>query len=73
LTQQGNALLVNAPEVAQGLLVRGLEALTEEKLNMLDEGLCELTKILGAQELPPQLILSSEVNAPGKRSTKSRI
>jgi DNA-binding MarR family transcriptional regulator len=73
LTHQGKALLVNAPEVAQGLLVRGLEALTEGKLNKLDEGLCELTKILGAQELPPQLILSSEVNAPGKRSTKSRI
>ena len=72
LTPQGKALLVNAPEVAQGLLVRGLETLSEEKLDKLDEGLCELTKILGAQELPPQLILSTEVNAP-RRSTKSRI
>lgn len=71
LTPQGKDLLVNAPEVAQGLLVRGLESLTDEKINKLDEGLCELTKILGAQELPPQLILSPEVNAPIKRRTKS--
>jgi len=71
LTRQGQELLHNAPEVAQGLLVKGLETLTEEKLYKLDEGLCELTRILGAQELPPQLILSPEVNAPKKRGTKS--
>ncbi len=68
LTAQGQALLVDAPEVAQGLLVRGLESLQGDKLRKLDEGLYELAKILGAHELPPQLILSPEINAPNKQN-----
>jgi len=64
LTGQGKDLVAKAPEVAQGLLVRGLETLPREKLCRIGDGLEQLVKILGAQEIPPKLILSSEVNLP---------
>ncbi len=64
LTDRGKALVTQAPEVAQGLLVRGLEPLPEEKLLHIADGLEQLVNILGAQEIPPQLILSPEVNVP---------
>ena len=52
LTGQGKALVTKAPEVAQGLLVKGLEPLQEEKLVHIADGLEQLVKILGAQEIP---------------------
>ena len=64
LTGQGKELVAKAPEVAQGLLVRGLEPLPEEKLLHIADGLEQLVSILGAQKIPPQLILSPEVNVP---------
>ncbi|MBP1729440.1 MAG: transcriptional regulator, MarR family [Deltaproteobacteria bacterium] len=64
LTEKGMILLTSAPQVPQGLLVRGLENLSTERILMVAEGLDELVKILGAEGLPPQLILSSEVNVP---------
>lgn len=64
LTNKGKELVAQAPEVAQGLIVKGLEPLTEEKLFHIADGLEQLVKILGAQEIPPQLILSPEVNVP---------
>jgi DNA-binding MarR family transcriptional regulator len=64
LTEQGTDLVVQSPEVAQGLLVKGLETLSAEKLNRIADGLDYLVKILGAQEIPPKLILSTEVNLP---------
>jgi MarR family transcriptional regulator, organic hydroperoxide resistance regulator len=64
LTEQGRDLLIQSPEVAQGLLVKGLETLTKEKLLQLDEGLKSLVEILGAQKIPPKLLLSPEVNLP---------
>jgi len=69
LTEQGRELLSLAPEVPQGLLVRGLESLPGKKLSQLAEGMEELVKILGAEKIPPQLILSTDVNLP--RRTKS--
>lgn len=68
LTEQGKGLVAKAPEVAQGLLVKGLETLPGGKLLQIAEGLEQLVKILGAQEIPPRLILSSEVNLPTKDS-----
>ena len=62
LTDAGNAIVAKAPQVAQGLLVAGLEVLPLKKLQDISAGLEELVDILGAQEIPPQLILSSEVN-----------
>ena len=70
LTADGRKLVVSAPEVAQGLLVAGLETLTPAKLISINSALKQLVQILGAQELPPQLILSPEVNLPGRRRKK---
>jgi DNA-binding MarR family transcriptional regulator len=70
LTEQGRALVASAPEVAQGLLVKGLETLPEDNLLRISDGLEELVRILGAKELVPNLILSSEINAPDKKLSK---
>jgi hypothetical protein len=64
LTEQGKDLVLQAPEVAQGLLVKGLETLPVKKLLSISDGLDQLVKILGAQEIPPQLLLSPEINLP---------
>jgi MarR family transcriptional regulator, organic hydroperoxide resistance regulator len=75
LTQLGRALVKKAPEVAQGLLVAGLEEMGDNKLKNIMRALDQLAEILGAQNLPPRLILSPEVNKQAKqrsRSTRSR-
>ena len=65
LTEQGQEIVRKSPEVAQGLLVTGLETRAVKTLDVINEGLAQLVEILGAQEIPPQLILSSEINLPG--------
>jgi MarR family transcriptional regulator, organic hydroperoxide resistance regulator len=69
LTRQGRALVKKAPEVAQGLLVSGLEKLGAMKLKNISKGLDQMVDILGAQNIPPQLILSPEVNKPSKQKS----
>jgi DNA-binding MarR family transcriptional regulator len=64
LTEQGKDLVLQAPVVAQGILVNGLETLSDEDLLRIAESLDQLVNILGAQEIPPQLLLSPEVNLP---------
>ena len=64
LTNAGKELMAKAPQVAQDLLATGLEELPLAKLQEIAASLEELVHILGAKELPPQLILSSEVNLP---------
>ena len=71
LTDVGKELLLRAPEVASGLLVNGLETLTFKELKSIEAGLDKLVSILGAQEIPPQLTLSPEVNVP-RRERKQR-
>jgi DNA-binding MarR family transcriptional regulator len=71
MTEQGRNVVQNSPEVAQGLLVKGLEPLTEKRVNVISDGLEQIVSILGAQEDPPKLIHSSEVNMPGKRRKTS--
>jgi len=66
LTEQGRSLVKKAPEVAQGLLVSGLEKLSFNKLNNIAQALDRMAVLLGAQNIPPQLLLSPEVNRPGK-------
>ncbi|WAC08391.1 MAG: MarR family transcriptional regulator [Thermodesulfobacteriota bacterium] len=66
LTPQGEELISQAPEVAQGLLVAGLEALPSEEQRTIGEVLSQLVKILKAQEFPPKLMFSHEVNEPQK-------
>jgi MarR family transcriptional regulator, organic hydroperoxide resistance regulator len=66
LTSKGNNIIKSAPEVAQGLLVEGLEELSVKKMAEIDKSLRHLVKIFGAQKTPPKLILSTEVNLPKK-------
>lgn len=67
LTDEGKKIVTKAPQVAQGLLVAGLEPLPLKRLNEIASALEELVHILGAQELPAQLMLSMEVNLPKQR------
>jgi len=67
LTEQGKALVASAPEVAQGMLVKGLETLPKDKLLRISDSLDELVRILGVKEAAPRLILSPEVNLPPKK------
>ena len=71
LTDAGNALVTKAPKVHQDLLVSGLEDFTIVKLQEISTGLRLLVNILGAQELPPRLVLSPELNLPGKEERTS--
>ena len=64
LTAKGNDLVKSAPEVAQGLLVSGLEEISANNLMEIDRSMKHLVKIFGAQKTPPKLILSTEVNVP---------
>lgn len=71
LTDEGKRLIISAPEVPQGQLVNGLEKLSNERVLKIAEGVEELVKILGAQELPPHLILSSQVNVPSGKAKQA--
>lgn len=72
LTEQGRELEVNSPEVVQSLLVSGLEATGTKELKLISEGLGRIVTILGAQDVAPKLIMSSDVNVP-KRSRKTPV
>jgi DNA-binding MarR family transcriptional regulator len=72
LTESGRRLVAGSPEVAQGLLVRGLKSLSVNELENLADGLEKLVKILHAQELPPQLMLSPEINLPDEKLNRNR-
>ena len=71
LTEQGRETVKNSPEVVQNLLVSGLEAHNDQKLKKISEGLGDIVAILGAQEVPPQLFMSSLLNLP-KRVAKEK-
>jgi MarR family transcriptional regulator, organic hydroperoxide resistance regulator len=64
LTPSGERVFASAPDIAQDLLVKGLEKIAEEKLLGIHEGMAEFVKMLGVEGVPPRLILSSEVNIP---------
>ena len=64
LTRRGKEAVKKVPVVAQGLLLKGLEELSDHDLMVITEGLELLVGILGAQRMPPQLLFSEEVNIP---------
>jgi MarR family transcriptional regulator, organic hydroperoxide resistance regulator len=70
LSGKGEDLVKRAPEVAQGLLVSGLEQLKTKNLKTIAAALDQLVEILGAQRIPPKLILSPEVNKPVKSGSR---
>jgi MarR family transcriptional regulator, organic hydroperoxide resistance regulator len=72
LTLKGKALVESAPEVAQGLLVVGLEKIPIKELRQVNKGLKKLVSILGAEGTLPRLILSEEVSLPLKRKRQQR-
>lgn len=54
LTERGLELVANAPKVAQILLVKGLEALSDEQFCHVVEGMQHMVRILSAEHLTPQ-------------------
>ncbi|GFE62623.1 MarR family winged helix-turn-helix transcriptional regulator [Geobacter sp. AOG2] len=72
LTPDGKDLVNQAPEVVQGHLVKGLETLPVQRLLLIEDGMEQLVKILGAQEIPPRMILARDEAAPQmKKGQKS--
>ncbi|MEQ8160238.1 MAG: MarR family transcriptional regulator [Smithellaceae bacterium] len=67
LTEKGESLVKDSPEVAQGLLAAGLEELPPNQLEEIDRSMKSLVKIFGAQKIPPKLILSSEISLPREK------
>jgi len=54
LTETGKRLAAKSPEVAQVMLVKGLDELTEEQFSTVEEGMMLMVRMLGAENLSPQ-------------------
>ena len=54
LTEMGKQLADKAPEVAQAMLMKGLDELTEEQFSTVEEGMKLMVRMLGAEQLTPQ-------------------
>lgn len=67
LSRKGKLLVKQSPEVAQGLIVKGLEDLPERTLATISRGLEKLVELLGAGTVAPRMLLSSEVNTPARK------
>jgi DNA-binding MarR family transcriptional regulator len=70
LTAKGRTLRKKAPEIAQNLLVGGLEKLPQRNLNKIASSMKQIVGMLGAQDKPVHLILSPEVNWPQNKIKK---
>lgn len=64
LTRKGKDAVKKVPVVAQGLLLTGLEELSDADLRLISKGIELLVGILGARRMPPQLMFSEEMNVP---------
>jgi len=64
LTEKGRETVSKVPQIAQGLLLKGLKDLSDGDLQTTSEGLRRLVEILGVEGMPPPLLLSPEVNVP---------
>jgi DNA-binding MarR family transcriptional regulator len=54
LTQQAREIVAQAPEVAQDMVLKGLDDLTDEQFTCVQEGMRLMTRILGAEHHTPQ-------------------
>lgn len=54
LTGLGKDVIANAPEVAQVMLMNGLDELSDEQFYHVEEGMQQLVRILGAEQITPQ-------------------
>jgi len=68
LTAKGRETVSNVPQIAHGLLLKGLKELSDGDLQTASEGLRRLVGILGVEGMPPPLLLSPEVNAPAGKA-----
>jgi len=64
LTRAGKTLVRSLPAVPSEMFLAGLETLSARDLRTVSRGLEIQVSLLGAQGLPPQLLLSTEVNLP---------
>jgi DNA-binding MarR family transcriptional regulator len=71
LTAKGRETVAKVPQIAQGVLLDGLNGLSDVDLSTASEGLRMLVGILGVEGMPPPLLLSPEVNLPAGRIEKS--
>jgi DNA-binding MarR family transcriptional regulator len=62
LTAKGKETVSNVPQIAKGLLLKGLKELSDGDLQTASEGLRRLVGILGVEGMSPPLLLSPEVN-----------
>ncbi|TWJ19408.1 MarR family winged helix-turn-helix transcriptional regulator [Geobacter argillaceus] len=72
LTPQGITLVAEAPEVFQGVLLKGLGSLSMDTLQEIAGGLDKLVTILGVQETPPVPIVLVEERTLAKAKGKRR-
>ena len=54
LTDEGKRLAAKSPEVAQFMLVKGLEELTDEQFFAVELGMKHMVRMLGAEHITPQ-------------------
>lgn len=59
ITERGRELVLKSPEVAQGLLTKGLEPLSEKKIQAISDGLELIVAILEVREELPESIMNS--------------
>lgn len=54
LTEKGRELAEKAPEVAQDMLLKGLDELTDKQFSSVEEGMKLMVRMLGAEQIIPQ-------------------
>lgn len=54
LTEEGERVIENAPQVAQAMLLKGLQDLPDEQLAVVVAGMKLMARILEAEDLTPQ-------------------
>ena len=73
LTDEGQKLVADSPEVASNKIANGLGSLGIPELAIIYHGLDRLVRILDAEDVPPALIGSSELNLPGKKKPVKQV
>ncbi|MDD2733445.1 MAG: MarR family transcriptional regulator [Desulfuromonadaceae bacterium] len=54
LSDTGRNVVSKAPEVAQAMLLNGLEELTHDQFSSVEDGMQLMVKVLGAEHITPQ-------------------
>lgn len=54
LSETGSKMVAKSPEVAQVMLLKGLEALSDQQFDCVLEGMQHMVRLLGAEQIAPQ-------------------